>query len=156
MLRFFQQLVGSTARSSFTIPSGYPRAGSAVVARVNGVDSAYTWGSATTINLRTAARPGSIVDFFNVDSPVAGGLVWTGSLDFPSIAPAATASLTASVPGAELGDLVTFGLPSNAPIGLVYQPLVTAANVVTVRATNVTAAAIDPPVGAFRIRVSKA
>lgn len=156
MERFYQQLVGTSARTAFTIPAGWPRAGSAVVVRVNGIDAAYTWTSATGISLRSAARPGSIVDFFDVVSPVAGGLVWSGSLAFPSIAPAATATLTASIPGTELGDLVTFGLPSNAPLGVIYQPLVSAAGVVTVRATNVTAAAIDPPAGVFRLRVAKA
>ncbi len=78
------------------------------------------------------------------------------SLDFPSIAPnGGVQDLTVSVPGASLADAVNVveGGGAFAPSGLVLRGIVTAADTVTVRATNVTTAAIDPPTLPFRVTI---
>jgi hypothetical protein len=77
----------------------------------------------------------------------------TAALDFGSIAAAASADLTITVNGAAVGDSVSLGLPSAPSSGIVYQAFVSAVNAVTVRATNITAAAIDPVSNTFRITV---
>lgn len=150
-----QTIVGASPQTNFTVPTTFPTAGKSARVVVNGTTVAFTRTSTTVIALRVAARAGSIVNFFDDVVPSITGLVWSGSLDFPSIATAASANLTATITGAELGDLVSIGLPANNSAGVVYQGYVSAANVVTIRATNITLAAIDPATGVFRIRVSK-
>ncbi|KAA0571080.1 DUF2190 family protein [Azospirillum sp. Sh1] len=68
----------------------------------------------------------------------------SGPLDFPSIAAAGHQDLTLAVAGAAPGDGVVLALPAVVPAGLVFQAWVSAADTVTVRATNITAAATDP------------
>lgn len=70
-------------------------------------------------------------------------LTATAALDFPSIAAAASADLTISVPGVTVNSSVSLGLPAAPTAGLIYQAFVSAADVITVRATNITAAAVD-------------
>lgn len=78
-------------------------------------------------------------------------LTATTSLDFPSIAAAASADLTITVTGAAVNDGVTLGLPAAPTAGIVYQAFVSAVNTVTVRAINITAVAIDPASQTFRV-----
>lgn len=82
---------------------------------------------------------------------VAEILTATAALDFGSIAAAASADLTITVTGAAVNDGVILGLPAAPTAGIVYQAFVSAVNTVTVRATNLTAAAIDPASQTFRI-----
>lgn len=82
---------------------------------------------------------------------IAKVLTATAALDFPSIAAAASADLTITVTGAAVNDSVSLGLPAAPTAGIVYQAFVSAANTVTVRATNITAAAIDPLSQTFRV-----
>jgi hypothetical protein len=77
----------------------------------------------------------------------------TAALDFGSIAAAGSADLTITVNGAAVGDSVSLGLPSAPTSGIVYQAFVSAVNTVTVRATNITAGAIDPVSNTFRVTV---
>lgn len=156
MLPILQTKVSSSPQSVFTVPSSFPTAGTSARIEVNGVEVAFSRTSATQVTLRTAARAGSLVNFFQTDTPTAAGLAWTGTLDFPSVGAQTGADLTCAVQGAELGDLVTIGLPIGLPFGLVFDAFVSAANVVTVRCTNVTAAAIDPAALTYRVRVAKA
>lgn len=79
----------------------------------------------------------------------------TATLDFLSIAAAASADLTIAVPGAAVGDAVAVGLPAAPAAGLVFYGFVSATDVVTVRAMNITAAAVDAPAGTFRASVFK-
>jgi hypothetical protein len=66
------------------------------------------------------------------------------ALDFPSIAAGTTANLTVTVAGAAVGDTAV-ATPNGAPeAGLVWSAYVSAADTVTVRLGNVTAAPIDP------------
>lgn len=75
----------------------------------------------------------------------------TASLDFPSIAAAASADLTIALPGAAVNDSVSLGLPAAPTAGLVFQAFVSAADTVTVRATNITAAAVDAAPATYRV-----
>lgn len=82
-------------------------------------------------------------------------LTATAALDFPSIAAAASADLTIAVAGAAVNDSVSLGLPAAPTAGLIFQAFVSAANVVTVRATNITAGAVDAVSATVRATVHK-
>lgn len=83
-------------------------------------------------------------------------LTATAALDFASINAAASADLTIAVAGAAVGDAVELGLPAAPTAGLVFNAFVSAANVVTVRATNITAAPVDAASATCRATVHKA
>lgn len=83
-------------------------------------------------------------------------LTVAAALDFASIAAAASADLTIAVPGAAVGDSVSLALPAAPTAGLVFQGFVSAANTVTVRATNITAGAVDAASATYRATVHKA
>ena len=74
-------------------------------------------------------------------------LTATATIDFDSIAAAASEDATIAVAGAALGDTVALGLPAAPTDGIVFAGFVSAADTVTVRATNITAGAVDPGVG---------
>lgn len=76
-------------------------------------------------------------------------------LDFPSVAAAGQAELTVDVDGAAVGDPVVVGAPAALEAGLVVGGRVSAADVVTVRVTNVTAAPIDPASATWKVAVVK-
>jgi hypothetical protein len=79
------------------------------------------------------------------------------TLDFPSVAAAGSQDLTISVPGAAVGDDVAGPFQNAAPpAGLIRTAWVSAKDVVTVRVQNVTAGAIDPASGEYRVIVFKA
>ncbi|MCG7598153.1 hypothetical protein, partial [Mycobacterium sp. PSTR-4-N] len=76
------------------------------------------------------------------------------SLNFPSVSAGSYQDLTIAVPGAVVGDCVTPGIPNAAVMaGIIYSMWVSAADTVTVRATNVTAGALDPPTGTFKAAI---
>ena len=150
-----QIIVSTTPTATFTIPPGLPAAGRVLRVRVNGNDVGFARTGPTAVVLRVAAPPRAIVDIFEVTEGGNQGGTWTGNLDFPLIAPDTAVVLTVAIPEAALGDIVSVGLPANNPLGILYYGFVSAAGVVSIRAYNVTAAAIDPPVGAFRVGVSK-
>lgn len=64
--------------------------------------------------------------------------------DFASIAAGASASTTLTITMATSGDVVLLGFSSAPEAGLIWDAYVSAANTITIRATNVTAGAIDP------------
>lgn len=70
-------------------------------------------------------------------------LAGSATLDFPSIATTASADLTITVTGAAVGDEVVLALPAAPAAGLVFNAFVSAANTVTVRASNITASPVD-------------
>lgn len=77
----------------------------------------------------------------------------SAALNFPSIPAASTTSLTITVNEAVVGSQAV-ATPSGTPeIGLVWSAFVSAANTVTVRVANVTAAAIDPASRTWRADV---
>lgn len=77
----------------------------------------------------------------------------TASLNFGSIATLEQADLTITVAGAAVGDYVTLALPAAPTAGIVFNAFVSAANTVTVRATNITAGAVDPAAGTYGVLV---
>ncbi|MBP9100482.1 MAG: hypothetical protein KBF68_03705 [Nitrosomonas sp.] len=83
-------------------------------------------------------------------------LTATAALNFASIAAAASEDLTITVAGAAVGDSVSLGLPAAPTAGIVFNAFVSAANTVTVRATNITAAPVDPASATYRATVIKA
>lgn len=90
-----------------------------------------------------------------VGLPVRKSLTTFAALDFPSIAAAASADLTIALIGADSVDSVALGLPAAPAAGLVFQAFVSASNVVTVRATNITAAPVDAASATYRVTVHK-
>jgi hypothetical protein len=83
-------------------------------------------------------------------------LAATATVDFASIPANTTADSSAiTVTGAAVGDAVFVGSPAAIEAGIVITGFVSAANAVKVRAANVTAAAIDPASGAFKVVVIK-
>lgn len=79
----------------------------------------------------------------------------TSNLNFPSVAAANSQDLTIAVAGAAVGDAVMLGLASAPTAGIVFQSFVSAADTVTVRATNITAAPVDPAAQDIRVTVVK-
>lgn len=100
--------------------------------------------STDNLTLRAGARTRTVFS----------GLGASASLDFPSIAANSSTTLNITVAGAVIGDKVIMGPPS-LPIGLIPVAGVIAADVVTIRMFNVTAAAIDPAVGTWTVAVVK-
>jgi hypothetical protein len=77
----------------------------------------------------------------------------TAALNFGSIAAAASEDLTIAVTGAVVGDPVFLGLPAAPTAGIIFQCFVSASDVVTVRATNITGAPVDPASADYRVAV---
>lgn len=83
-------------------------------------------------------------------------LAGSASLNFPEVAAADQEELTIAVTGAAVGDAVALAPPAALEAGLVATGRVSAANTVTVRLSNITAAPIDPDEAAWGVRVFKA
>lgn len=123
------------------------------------VDDAILYnGSGTTVfrvpsGTTTFSLPGSLR--VNTTNGTAVDLIAsaTATLDFPSISAGASADLTITVTGATVGDSVHLGLPSAPTAGIIFQGFVSAANTVTVRATNITGSPVDPASATYRATV---
>ena len=89
----------------------------------------------------------------NGGAVITSALAATASLNFPSIAAASQSDLTITVPGAAVGSFVVLSLPSVPAAGLTFNAFVSAANTVTVRASNITAAAVDEAALTFGVLV---
>jgi len=79
----------------------------------------------------------------------------SAALDFASIATTASEDLTITVTGAAVNDEVALGLPSAPAAGLVFNAFVSAANTVTVRASNITGTAVNAPSATYAVSVFK-
>lgn len=77
----------------------------------------------------------------------------SASLNFGSIAAAASADLTIALSGARVNDVVDLGLPAAPTAGIIFQAFVSASDVVTVRATNITGSAVDPAAATYRVAI---
>lgn len=96
----------------------------------------------------------SIAGFiFGEGSQLTKALKVTATLDFPSITAQTSSDLTVSVPGAAIGDTVTLSLPAAINAGLTFNAFVSATDVVTVRATNSTAGALNPASASYTVIV---
>ena len=80
-------------------------------------------------------------------------LTATASLNFPSISAASQADLTITVTGAAVGDEVIMSLPAAPAAGLVFNAFVSAADTVTIRASNITASPVDPAAANYGVVV---
>lgn len=80
-------------------------------------------------------------------------LTSSASLDFPSINAASQADLTITVTGAAVNDEVVMGLPAAPTAGIIFNAFVSAANTVTIRATNITAAPVNPAAATYNVAV---
>lgn len=121
------------------------------------LDSPVFTGTPTRDATPDGSTPEELADVAYVKSRT---LTATASLDFPSIA-AQTATTTSfqtrtiTVTGAEVGDAVVLGPPSNIAAGLIWEGYVSATNTVTIRLGNCTAAPIDPASATWRATVLK-
>jgi hypothetical protein len=86
-------------------------------------------------------------------STITKALSASASLDFGSISTASQASLTITVTGAAVGDEVIMALPAAPAAGLVFNAFVSAANTVTVRASNISGAPVDPAAATYGVIV---
>lgn len=77
----------------------------------------------------------------------------SASLNFGSIDAAAQDDLTITVTGAAVGDEVALALPAAPAAGIVFNAFVSAANTVTIRASNITATAVDPDAATYGVIV---
>lgn len=77
----------------------------------------------------------------------------SASLNYGSISAASQADLTITVTGAAVGDEVVMALPAAPAAGLVFNAFVSAANTVTIRASNITASPIDPAAATYGVIV---
>jgi hypothetical protein len=85
-----------------------------------------------------------------------GLLTGSASLTFAAIAAASEEVQTISVPGAEVGDCVSIGLPTTLPAGLAATAWVSSANTVSVRLHNyTTVATLTPPTATYNVAVHK-
>lgn len=80
-------------------------------------------------------------------------LTASAALDFPSISAASQADLTITVTGAAVNDEVVMGLPAAPTAGIVFNAFVSAADTVTIRASNITASPVNPASATFAVIV---
>lgn len=100
------------------------------------------------------------VNFFATSSgtrfTLARTLTSTATLDFGSTTAQTSSDLTITLNGAVDGDVVLLGIPSaSITANTSFTAWVSAANTVTVRFNNYSAATVDPASGTFRISVLK-
>lgn len=98
-----------------------------------------TTGSTATVSIDTAAVPSF--------------LTTTAVIDFPSISAASCGEQSAALTGAAAGDSVVAGWPATLENGVTGSIRVSAANTITFRLCNVTAAAINPASATFRATI---
>jgi hypothetical protein len=77
----------------------------------------------------------------------------SASLDFASISAASQASLTITVTGAAVGDEVIMALPAAPAAGLVFNAFVSAADTVTIRASNISGSPVDAAAATYGVIV---
>lgn len=77
----------------------------------------------------------------------------SASLDFGSISAATQADLTITVTGAAVGDEVVMALPAAPAAGIVFNAFVSAANTVTVRASNISGSPVNPAAATYGVVV---
>lgn len=92
--------------------------------------------------------------FSGVLTPLKGRLYGEGTIDFPSIAPLASATASISVPGVTSNDSCTV-IPPASGIGTLMFIATAGTNVVNVRAFNYGAAAVDAGAGLFSVAVDQ-
>lgn len=117
-------------------------------------------GAQVGFALTSAAQDGKVQVLGTPTAPggatvVPSTLFASSSLNFPSVAAAGQQELTITVTGAAVGDAVVLAPPAAPEAGLVWTGRVSAANTVTVRASNITAGAVDPAAATWGAHVIK-
>ncbi len=104
------------------------------------------------LSLTNAADKAAIAqaNFENLDTKILRG---SQVINFGSINGAASEDQTITVTGAVAGDMVLIGLPAAIETGLVFTAFVSAANTVTLRASNITGSPINPASATFNAMV---
>lgn len=120
----------------------------------NGAVIGSSYGGAGTVNgIMKANGSGT------VSAAVAGTdyakvpLTATATLDYGEIAAGASADLTITVSGAVVGYSTTYGLPAAPTAGITWCSFVSAADTVTIRASNITGSPVDPASATYRATV---
>lgn len=106
-------------------------------------------GSASIVGIETV---GSLVVGVG-HTPVTRVVSATGSLTWSVVAAGAAQDQTIAVSGAAVNDVVMLGPPSVVSAGIAYEARVSAAGVVSVRASNTTSVTVVPAAGTFRAAV---
>lgn len=132
--------------------------GAATDLRINRTETAIGSGAQLLIDAQVGGVSKFSVDragFVTTPAGVLGAkpLTETATLDFGSIAAAASEDLTITVSGAVVGYSTTHGLPAAPAAGITWDSFVSAADTVTIRATNITASAVDPASATYRATV---
>lgn len=150
---------GTTAQIVGFNVSGQPEAKS-VGGNGNGVTLAFS-GNTLQANadqdLKTSGKP----EFAGIKIDSSGTMIeavlyGSAALDFPNTAAQSSSDLTLTVTGAADGDPVFLGAPNTAVnANSNYTAWVSAANTVSVRFSNFSAAAIDPASATFKVVVFK-
>lgn len=127
-----------------------PNQGAAGITNAYGIDIAAQSGAATTnVGLRNAGT--TILG--SSGTAISAIRSASATLNFGSIAAAASEDLTITVTGAAVGDSVSHGLPAAPAAGIMFNAFVSATNTVTVRATNITGSPVDPASATYRATV---
>lgn len=86
-------------------------------------------------------------------SPLKSVLTASAALDFASMLTLAQNDQNIAVVGARVNDPVFLGLPAAPTAGISFNVFVSAADVVTVRANNVSGGTVDPASATYRVAV---
>lgn len=97
----------------------------------------------------------ALYSLLNNGNPIVRTLSVIATLDFASVSAAGTGTLTVTCPGASIGDIVAIGLPATVNAGIVFDARVSAADTITIRASNITASPIDPASATYEFVVFK-
>jgi hypothetical protein len=94
------------------------------------------------------------LSWFQAIARLARVLSYDAPLDLPAIAPGATATVTATVRGARVGDFAYASMsPTSAALAITAQ--ITADDTASVIFINVSGVAVDLPAGTLRVRVEQ-
>jgi hypothetical protein len=149
---------GNGSTTVWTLPVTLTGGSRSLIVSVDGVVqpiSSYTV-SGDQLTFSEAPPSGAVVDVRVIGQAVSDDDVFltaTATLNFASIAAAASADLTITVTGAVVGASVHLGLPASPAAGIIFQGFVSATNTVTIRATNISAGAVDPASASYRATV---
>lgn len=139
----------------------------AVVLLQNSVDSTSLFVTANSPEAAITGNPGDItlsnVGIYEKTSgtgntgwaKVQSGWKGVATLDFPAISAQSFQSLTLTITGASIGDAVQVVDPSILSGSIVWSGKVTAANTITIYASNITSGSLDPASGDFNVIVTK-
>jgi hypothetical protein len=86
-------------------------------------------------------------------TPITRQISTTASLTWSVVAAGASQDQTIAVVGAAINDIVTLGRPASVAAGILLDGRVSAAGVVSVRATNATSGTLTPTGGTYRVAV---